>query len=105
MHLSFTRQSPGYPPHRCGEEGRRGSRKTDRVKVVKNKVAPPFRQCEFDILYNEGISKEGELIDMGVDHGVVEKSGAWYPMMVTELAKVAIMCVSSCVRIPILPRR
>lgn len=49
-----------------------------RVKVVKNKVAPPFRKCEFDILYNEGISKEGELIDLGVENDVVEKSGAWY---------------------------
>jgi recombination protein RecA len=48
------------------------------VKVVKNKVAPPFRQCEFDILYNEGISKEGELIDLGVKYNIVEKSGAWY---------------------------
>ena len=49
-----------------------------RVKVVKNKVAPPFQKCEFDILYNEGISKEGELIDMCVEHKLVEKSGAWY---------------------------
>jgi len=49
-----------------------------RVKVVKNKLAPPFRQCEFDILFDEGISKEGELIDLGVAHDVVEKSGAWY---------------------------
>jgi recombination protein RecA len=49
-----------------------------RVKVVKNKLAPPFRQCEFDILYNEGISKEGELVDMGVERNIVEKSGAWY---------------------------
>jgi recombination protein RecA len=49
-----------------------------RVKVVKNKVAPPFKQAEFDIMYGEGISKRGELIDLGVKAGVVEKSGAWY---------------------------
>ena len=49
-----------------------------RVKVIKNKVAPPFRQTEFDILYNEGISKQGELIDLGVETDIVEKSGAWY---------------------------
>mgnify|MGYP001627337614 CR=1 FL=1 len=49
-----------------------------RVKVVKNKLAPPFREASFEILYNEGISKLGELIDLGVEHKLIEKSGAWY---------------------------
>ena len=49
-----------------------------KVKVVKNKVAPPFRQAVFEILYGEGVSREGEIIDLGVQHGVIDKSGAWY---------------------------
>jgi recombination protein RecA len=49
-----------------------------RVKVVKNKVAAPFKQAEFDIVYGEGISREGSLIDMGVEHGLIRKAGAWY---------------------------
>ncbi|HBG93066.1 MAG: recombinase RecA [Nitrospirae bacterium GWF2_44_13] len=49
-----------------------------RVKVVKNKVAPPFKQAEFDIYFNEGISRAGELVDIGVEKGIIEKSGAWY---------------------------
>ena len=49
-----------------------------RVKLVKNKVAPPFKQCEFDMIFTQGISKEGELIDLGVEHKIVERAGAWY---------------------------
>ncbi|MCC5858007.1 MAG: recombinase RecA [Ectothiorhodospiraceae bacterium] len=49
-----------------------------RVKVVKNKIAPPFKQAEFEILYGEGISREGELIDLGVKHNLIDKAGAWY---------------------------
>jgi len=58
-----------------------------RVKVVKNKVAPPFKQVEFDIMYGEGISKNGELVDLGVKAGVVEKSGAWFSYDSTRLGQ------------------
>lgn len=58
-----------------------------RVKVVKNKVAPPFRQAEFDIYFNEGISREGELIDIGLDRKIVERSGAWYSFNGNRIAQ------------------
>ena len=58
-----------------------------RVKVIKNKVAPPFKKAEFDLMFNEGISRVGELIDLGVEHGILTKSGSWYSYEGTKLAQ------------------
>lgn len=58
-----------------------------RVKVIKNKLAPPFREVEFDIMYGTGISKEGSLIDLGVDENVIDKSGAWYSFSGTRIGQ------------------
>ena len=58
-----------------------------RVKVVKNKVAPPFKQCEFDLIFKQGISREGELIDLGVKHKVIDRAGAWYSFGDTRIGQ------------------
>jgi recombination protein RecA len=58
-----------------------------RVKVVKNKVAPPFREAKFDIYYGEGTSRESELIELGVEHNLVDKSGAWYSYQGTKIGQ------------------
>ena len=75
---------PGFEEMKDGTESV-GNR--TRVKVVKNKVAPPFKQAEFDIVYGAGISREGSLIDLGVEHGIIRKAGAWFTYDADQLGQ------------------
>jgi recombination protein RecA len=70
--------SSGHPTHRRHQERSGCGRQPHPVKVVKNKMAPPFKEAEFDITYGDGISQVGDLLDIGVESGIIEKSGAWY---------------------------
>ena len=70
-----------------------------RVKVVKNKVSPPFREAIFDILYGEGISRQGEIIDLGVQAKIVDKAGAWYSYNGEKIGRARTTRVNSCARI------
>ena len=65
------------------------------MKIVKNKVAPPFRIAEFDIMFGEGISKAGEIIDLGVEYNIIKKAGSWFTYGDTDLAR-AEMRLSNC---------